>query len=187
MKTYLNVTTGLLTLTASAVQGIKKLDVFDDNFVLQVVPDATITGAAGILAAKVTDIYSGNPVVLDAAWEVISHTVSIPPVAPATEPTEETVFDFFQFVLDMTSEEFLALFSGEKPSVTLMAQVTFTIEGNVRRTQVFQLVCARPVYRAGEVIPHPTETMPSFRLSSPDGSQWTISITNDGQITRSKL
>ena len=187
MKTYLNVISGLLTLAAGAQQGLKKIDVFDDNFVLQVVPDAVITGATGILAAKVSGSYSGNPIVLDAAWEAISHTISIPPVAPATEPTQQTVFDWFEFVLNMTSEEYLALFTGETPSVTLMAQVTFTVEGNVRRTQKFELVCYRPVYRVGDVTPHPTQAMPFFKLSSPDESQWQISITNDGQITREKI
>ncbi|MEI6491588.1 MAG: hypothetical protein WCO94_03485 [Verrucomicrobiota bacterium] len=168
MKTYLNVISGLLTLTAGAQQGIKKLDVFDDNFVLQVVPDSEIAGASGTLAAKVSGTYSGDPVVLDAAWTSLEA-------------------GGFEFVLDMTSEELLALFTGETPSITLMAQMTFTVGGNVRRTQKFDLLCSRPVYRAGEVTPRPTEAMPFFKLTAPDNSQWQISIENDGTITRTKL
>ena len=170
MKIYLNTTTGLLTLTAGAVQGIKKLDVYDDDFVLQVVPDATITGATGILAAKSDAVYSGDPVVLDAAWTA--------PVDPA---------DWYEFILDMTSTEFLALFTAELPEVILMAQVTWTLSGTVRRSQKFQLVCARPVYRPGEVTPHPTEAMPFFLLTAPDSSQWQISINDEGQLIREKL
>ncbi len=170
MKAYLNVVTGLLTLTAGAVQGIKKLDVFDDNFILEVVPSSAITGATGYLAAKQTGTYTGDPVVLDAAWTAL-----------------EGEGAGFEFVLDMTSDEYLALFTEELPQVILMAQVTFTLAGRVRRSQKFELICARPVYRVGDVTPHPTEAMPFFLLSSPDSSQWQISINNDGQILREKL
>ena len=171
MKTYLNTLTGLLTLTAGAVQGIKKIEIFDDNFVMQVVPSIPITGATGILAAKQSGTYTGDPVVLDAAWTTLTGDDA----------------NNFEFVMDMTSTEFLALFTSETPSVTLMGQVTFTVGGNVRRTQKFELLCARPVYRAGEVTPHPTQAMPFFKLTAPDASQWQISINNDGQLIREKL
>jgi len=170
MKTYLDNESGLLTLQPGDKQGIKKLDAKGDTFVLQIVPSVALTGATGILAAKPDGIYSGVPVLLDAAWD-----------APTDPDTTYT------FNLDLTSSEFLALFTGEIPQVILMAEVIWTLDGKVRRTQTFQIICARSVYLLTDITPHPTEAMPSFKLSSPDSSQWTISITNDGQIERSKL
>jgi len=169
MKTYLNTTTGLLTLAAGATTGIRRIDAKrGDLFLLEVVPSGTITGATGVFAAKST--YSGDPVALASAW-----------TAPATEGAG------YLFSINLNTAELNALFTGEIAEVTLLAEITWTLAGAARSTQTFSLVVARDVWRGDEPTPSAVEAAASFLLSSPDGSQWTISITNDGQLTREKL
>ena len=168
MKTYLNTDTGLLTLAPGSTTGITKLSAKrGDTFLLEVVPSGTIAGAAGVLAAKST--YSGDPVALAPSW---------------TSPTTEGAG--YVFSLDLNTTELNALFTGETAEVTLLAEITWTLDGAIRSTQTFSLAVARDVWRGDEPTPSAVEAAASFLLSSPDGSQWTISITNDGQIERSK-
>ena len=168
MKTYLNTDTGLLTLAPGSTTGITKLSAKrGDTFLLEVVPSGTIAGAAGVLAAKST--YSGDPVALAPSW---------------TSPTTEGAG--YVFSLDLNTTELNALFTGETAEVTLLAEITWTLDGAIRSTQTLSMVVARDVWRGDEPTPSAVEAAASFLLSSPDGSQWTISITNDGQIERSK-
>ena len=168
MKTYLNTDTGLLTLAPGSTTGITKLAAKrGDLFSLEVVPSGTISGAAGVLAAKST--YSGDPVALAPSW---------------TSPTTEGAG--YVFSLNLNTTELNALFTGETAEVTLLAEITWTLDGAIRSTQTLSMVVARDVWRGDEPTPSAVEAAASFLLSSPDGSQWTISITNDGQIERSK-
>ena len=169
MKTYLNTDTGILSAAATSSTGIQKLACKrGDTFLLEVVPSASIEGATGVFAAKAT--YSSDPAVLGSSW-----------VAPETEG------DGYLFSLDLNTEELLALFTGETAEVSLLAEITWTLDGAVRSSQTFSLVVARDVWVGAEPTPSPVEAAASFLLSSPDGSQWTISITDAGQITREKL
>jgi len=169
MKTYLNTDTGLLTLAPGSTTGITKLAAKrGDLFSLEVVPSGTISGAAGVLAAKST--YSGDPVALAPSW---------------TSPTTEGAG--YVFSLNLNTTELNALFTGETPEVALMAEITWTLSGVVRSTQTFSLVVAHDVWNGDEPAPTQANAALSFYLSSPDGSQWQISITNDGQLTREKL
>ncbi|MEI6493197.1 MAG: hypothetical protein WCO94_11665 [Verrucomicrobiota bacterium] len=169
MKTYLNTETGLLTLAAGSATGIQKIACKrGDLFSLEVVPSGTITGASGVLAAKTT--YSGEPVALASSW-----------TAPETEGAG------YVFSLNLNTTELNALFTGETPEVTLLTEITWTLSGVVRSTQTFSLVVARDVWVGDEPTPSAVEAAASFLLSSPDGSQWTIAITNDGQLERTKL
>ena len=171
MKTYLNIETGLLTLAAASTQGIRSLSAKrGDLLEMEVVPSAPIAGAAGIFAAKQKGTYSGDPVALDSAWS-----------APATEGAG------YLFSLSLNTTELNALFSGETAEVTLMAEITWSLSGAVRSTQTFDLVVARDVWTGDEGAPAAAEAAPSFLLSSPDSSQWQISINNDGQLIRTKL
>ena len=169
MKTYLNIDTGILSAAATSSAGIQKLSCKrGDTFQLEVVPSAAIEGAAGVFAAKAT--YSGDPAVLGSSW-----------VAPETEG------EGYLFSLDLNTEELLALFTGEVADVTLLAEITWTLDGAIRSTQTFSLVVARDVWVGSEPTPSPVEAAASFLLSSPDLSQWQISITDAGQIERTKL
>jgi hypothetical protein len=169
MKTYLNTETGLLTLAAGATTGIRRMDAKrGDLFLLEVIPSGTITGATGVLAAKST--YSGNPVALASSW-----------TAPTTEGAG------YVFSINLNTTELNALFTGERAEVVLLMEITWTLAGVVRSTQTFSFVVARDLWRGDEATPSAVEAAASFLLSSPDASQWQISITNDGQIERTKL
>lgn len=171
MKTYLNIETGLLTLAATSTQGIRRLDAKrGDLLELEVIPSGAIAGATGILAAKVKGTYSGDPVALDSAWS-----------APATEGAG------YLFSLSLNTTELNALFTAETAEVTLMAEISWTLSGAVRSSQTFDLVVAHDVWTGDEGAPTAVMAAPSFLLSSPDDSQWEISINNDGQLIRTKL
>ena len=169
MKLYLNTTTGLLTLTANSGSPIRRVDAKrGDSLPIEILPDTDLTGATGILAAKAT--YSGAPVALAPAW-----------TPPATEGAG------YLFTLDLNTTELSDLFTGETADVTLLAELTWTLSGAVRTSQTFSLVVARDVWVGTEEIPSPVLPYSSFRLLSPDESIWQISITNDGQLVRTKL
>ena len=169
MKTYLNTDTGLLTATATATTGIKQIACKrGDLFSLQVVPSAAIEGATGVFAAKPT--YGGDPVVLGASW-----------AAPITEGAG------YIFSLNLNTTALNALFTSELSEIPLLAEITWTLDGAIRSTQTFSLVVARDVWRGDEPTPTQANAAASFFLSSPDGSQWQISVTNAGQLERSKL
>ena len=169
MKTYLNTETGLLTALAGATTGIAKIAAKrGDTFLLEAVPSSTIEGAAGVFAAKAA--YSGTPVVFAGSWE-----------APETEGAG------YLFSLDLNTSDLAALFTSEIAEVTLLAEISWSLDGAIRSTQTFSLVVARDVWRGDVPTPSPVEAAQSFLLSSPDLSQWQISITNDGQLERTKL
>lgn len=172
MKTYLNIESGLLTLAAGAATGIRRMDVKrGDLLELEVVTSAALdAGAVGVFAAKLKGIYSGGVLALDAAWEA-------PVLAGAG----------YLFALPLNTVPLDALFTGEIAEVVLMAEITFTSAGKTRSTQTFDLVVARDVWLGTEGAPSPVVAAPSFLLSAPDASQWVISITNDGQLVRTKI
>ena len=135
MKTYLNTDTGLLTLAATATTGIAKLSAKrGDMFLLEVIPSAAIEGAAGKFCVKAT--YSGSPVALDTAWD-----------APVTENAG------YLFSLDLNTTELNALFTSEIPEVSLLAEITWELDGAIHSTQTFSLVVARDVWTGDEGVP----------------------------------
>jgi hypothetical protein len=168
---YLNTDTGLLTATAGATSPVRRMDVKrGDLLELEVITSPALpAGATGLLVAKQKGIYSGDPVALDAAWE-----------EPQTEGAGH------RFALALSTAELDALFTAELAEVGLIAEITWTAAGKTRSTQTFDLIVARDVWRGDEALPSPATAPLSFTLSSPDESQWTITITNDGQIVATK-
>lgn len=173
MKTYhFNLETRKLTLAAAATQPVRRIDgVRGETLEFGIIPSDTLAeGATGVFCAKEKNVYSGDPVVLDGAW-----------TAPTGEDTEYVI----STLLDNSA--LTALFAGETATVTLMCDLTITSAGKVYKSQLMDLVLTRSAYNGDEGSPDPTEAAGSFRLSSPDGSQWQISITNAGQLERTKI
>lgn len=171
MKFYLNTDSGVLTASEGASSPLRRLDAKrGDLLELEVMASPALpVGATGLLVAKPRGLYSGAPVALDAAWE---------------EPQTENAG--YRFALDFGTSELEALFPDEVPEVALMAEISWTAAGKVRSSQTFDLIVARDVWRGDEGSPSALQAPGAFVLSSPDGAQWTVSISNDGQLVASK-
>lgn len=139
MTTYLNVENWMLTAYSGAVQPIRRI--FAKRvLVLDVVPSGEIPeGTNGVLCLKQNEIFSGEPVALDAEWVAL-----------------ESPLAGYRFTLSLNTEELVALFVGESPTVTLMADITITRpDEEPVATQKFEVVAERPVYRGDEQTPTP--------------------------------
>lgn len=171
-KFYLNTDTGLLAASEGGTTPVRRIDAKrGDLLELEIFASPALpAGATGVLAAKPAGEYTGDAVALDAAWE---------------EP--QTSEAGHRFALSLHTTELDALFAGETAEVKLMAEISWSVAGVVRSTQTFDLVVARDVWRGDEGAPDAIQAPLSFLLSSPDGSQWTISINDAGQLVREKL
>lgn len=171
MKNYLNIETGVLSLTAGGTTPIRRLDAKRGDWLeLEVVPSAVLPdGATGLLVAKPKGNYAAAPVALDATWDA---------------PSEAGAG--YLFALSLNTTELNALFAGVVAEITLMAEITWSAAGKVRSTQTFDLVVSRDVWVGDEGVPTDASAATSFLLTSPDDSQWTITITNEGQIVATK-
>ncbi|MEI6034524.1 MAG: hypothetical protein WCS65_09620 [Verrucomicrobiae bacterium] len=140
MKIYLNTETCLLTLAAGSATPLTKFTAKrGDALDIEVMADLA-SGATGILAAKST--WSGDPVVLCPSW-----------TAPETSGAG------YLFSLSLNTTEINALLTGEVASVTLRAEITWTVGGKTRSTQTFSLIVERDVWRGDEATPTPANTL----------------------------
>lgn len=169
MKLYLNTQTGNLSTASANGQPLRRIDAKQrDDLVLEVFPDVALVEGSGLFAAR-TD-YNQPLVALDANWD-----------APETENAG------YVFNVSLATEELETLFSGGETEIILKGEIRWVSSGAARRTQTFDLVVARAVYLEEDALPEPATAPDFFKLTSPDGSQWEVSITNEGVLQREKL
>jgi hypothetical protein len=145
MKTYLNIETGRLTAQGGATQPLRRLDAKrGDTLEIEVVPSATLAASAtGKFVAKPKGAFSSIHPILYGEWS-----------APAASGSG------WRFSIETDTEELAALLPNETAEVTLMAEITWSVEGKTRSTQTMDLVVAQKVWRGNEVSPTPAPALP---------------------------
>ena len=148
MKLYLDPVSAILALTAGSPTGISQLKLKRGDYVeLEIVADLPST-ATGIFAAKRS--IGGEPVLLCSTW-------SVPQTSGAG----------FIFALSLNTTELNALFAGGTATVTLVAEITWTVGGHTRSTQTFNLIVDADVWRGDETLPTPANVlMPTVLIAS---------------------
>jgi hypothetical protein len=143
MKAYLDTTTWMLTAVAGGMQPLRKMDA-KRVLVLDVVLSAALpTGSNGILCLKRDKNFTGAAMALDTAWEAVSGEALT-----------------YRFTLSLNTEEIAALFTGEKETASLHADITITRPDlDTVGSQTFDVVVWRPVYQGDEQTPTPATTL----------------------------
>jgi hypothetical protein len=90
----------------------------------------------------------------------------------------------FTGTLDASDSRLLALLEGKNDGVTLNAEVVVTTPAGRTYLPNVAVTCQPPIISGTPTV---AAAGSSFRMASPDGSLWQISIADDGAITRTKL
>ena len=174
MNLYLDTSSGQLALAAGGNNASISIPCkLGTTLMLSIFPNTQLSPAAtAVMTAKPNGQYSAAPVALAPSW-------SAPSVMGAG----------YAIALQLNSGLLAALFPGPPvlSSVTLMADITIVDTGLNITTQTISLAVANSVGQPGDGTPSAALAKPSFLLSSLDGSQWQVSIGNDGQLSQTKL
>ncbi len=140
MQLWLTPSTGELSLSDTAQIPVARIHAKSGTvFELQVFSTEPLDVAAGgVLTAKSKGAYLGNLAAIDSSW-----------TASGTDPVS------YLFELDLFTEEVESLFSGEVSMVPLMAEITWTSGTQHGKSQTFDLLVGRQVWRGDEQVPTP--------------------------------
>lgn len=77
--------------------------------------------------------------------------------------------------------------ANEPESVACMLEVQWVDTGDVSTSETLSATVANDVIRGNEATPSPSSPQSSFQLSSPDGTAWSVSISDQGTIQTTAL
>jgi hypothetical protein len=176
MRVYIDLNSRAFVVTPVLLQRVNELLFTRRDVVpveVQFVRDGVVVelgaGALGQMGLKKT--YDGDFLAYDNAWTKTGSGTST----------------IYTFGLNLATTELDAEFAtDEEDSISAKVEIQWSDGGLVSSTLPCAATVFNDVIRAGDGTPT-TTSLSSFTLQSPDNSQWSIAIDNDGLFSATKL